>query len=215
MPIIHEQIRRDTWDRTPSIPCLAIMSTYANKPPFPISDVYPQYHHFAKTDPLAPLVALLLPHLDALDHHLAVVLPRRLPRLPAVPEIFLGRGRLIDPRLAGSPILEPTIGTTDGNVEDEVEFLIERRGEVAGLAPRVDQASAVAIGKREIAAGPERLVEVGVEDLEETSVDVSEEILLAPLHAEGVEGLGEGRVQSVALHVGTPPGIVGGVWSPV
>lgn len=157
----------------------------------------------------------MLPHLDAFDNHLAIILPRRLPRLPTVPEILLGRGRLINPRFTGNPILKPTVCTTDGNVEDEVKLLVERRGKVAGLAPRVDQTSPVAIRKREITAGPERLIEVGVEDLEETSVDVSKKVLLAPLHAKGVEGLRERRVQSIALHIGTPPGIVGSIWSPV
>jgi hypothetical protein len=101
---------------------------------------------------LTTLITLLLPHLDTLDHHLAIILPRGLPCLPAVPEVLLSSGRLVNPWFAGKPILEPTVRTTDGNVEDKVELLVKRRSKVAGLAPRVDQSSSITIRKRKIPA---------------------------------------------------------------
>ena len=132
-----------------------------------------------------------------------------------VPELLLRGGGLVDPGLAVDAVLEPAVGAADGDVEDEVEVLVEGGGVAAGLAPRIDDAGAVGVGEGEVPLLPERLVEVGVEDLQEAGVDVGEDVLFAPLDAEGVRGGGEGGVQGVALHVGAPPRVVVGVRAPV
>lgn len=157
----------------------------------------------------------LLPHLDAVDDHAAAILPGGQPLIPRVPEVLLGAGAEVHPRLAAGTVLEPAVGAADGDVEDEVEVVIERRLEPARLAPRVHQSGPVGVRQGKVAPLPERLVEVGVEHLQEAGVDVGEEVLLAPLEPEGVEALGVGRVQRPPLDVGPPPGVVGRVGSPV
>ena len=111
--------------------------------------------------------------------------------------------------------MEPAVRTTNANIKDEVEILIEWCGIVTSLAPWVDETSAVAVREREVATLPQWLVEVGVNHLKKTSVDVGEEVLLAPLHAEGVFLCGESGVKSVSLNVCPPPSIVCRVWTPM
>ena len=180
--------------------------------PFPESSPdqnQPQLQH------LAPIIPLLLPNLHLLHHHLARILPRGQPVIPRIPELLPGRGRSIHPRLARLAILEPAIRAADGDVEDEVKVLVEGGGEVARLRPRVHEAGAVGVREREVAAFPERGVELGVEDLEQPGVDVGEEVFLAPFQPERVRFLREGGVQRVALHIRPPPGVVGRVGAPV
>jgi len=86
---------------------------------------------------------------------------------------------------------------------------------VARLAPGVDEPRAVAVVRREPAALPERLVEVGVEHLEQVAVDVREEVFLRPFQPELVLLRRVRRVQCGSLHICAPPGVVGGVGPPV
>lgn len=161
------------------------------------------------------LAFALLPNLHARHNHLPVLIPRGMPLIARVPEIQLGRLRQINPWLTRAAVLEPSVGAAHGDAEDEIELLIKRRRIVARAAPRVGQAGAVAVRERELPSLPERLVEIGVEHLQQPGVDVGEEILFAPFQPEGVHLLRKGRVQRVPLDVGPPPGIVGRVWPPV
>jgi hypothetical protein len=148
-------------------------------------------------DVLLILISItLLPHLDLADLHLSLLLPSRIPRVSGIPEISARRWGSVHPWLATLSILEPSIGTTDSNVHDEVEFLIEWSLLAAGLGPDILETCSVGVGEWELTTLPEWLIEVGVEDLEETSVDVSEEILLGPLETEFVLGVGVGGVES-------------------
>lgn len=160
---------------------------------------------------LAAVVALLLPHLDALDKHLALVLPRGVPLVSGVPEVPPRSRTGVHPRLSGFAVLEPAVCAADGDVDDQVEVLVEGRGLAARLAPRVHEAGAVGIRQREMALLPEGLVEVVVHDLDQARVDIGENVLLAPLHAESVEGLGVGGELGLALDIRRPPCIGGDV----
>ena len=161
------------------------------------------------------MIPLLLPHLDAFDNHLSIILPCRVPVPLCVPEITSCGWTLINPRLPAQSVLEPAIGTANRNVQDEIEVLVKGRRVIACLTPWVDQPRSIRVGQREIPPLPEWLVEVCVQDLQQAGVDVRKEVLLTPLKAEGVEGLAEGGVQSVALDVGPPPRVVCTVRSPV
>lgn len=163
----------------------------------------------------APIESLLLRDLDTLDLHHAIVLPGRLPLVTSVPEVAgSGRGS-VDPWLAVHAVLEPAVRAADGDVDDEVEILVEWSAVTACLAPWVDDPRAVGVRGREVGLVPERLVEVDVGDLQETGVDEGEEVLRSPLETVDVEALGIGRVKSLALDVVLPPCVVVGVRSPV
>jgi len=112
-----------------------------------------------------------LPHLDALDLELTTLLPSWVPGVPGIPELERSVGGSVDPRLASDVVLEPTIGTTNSDVEDEVEVLVER-SRVGTAGPWVLERSTVAGGRWEVTFGPEWLVEVDVHDLEKAGVDV-------------------------------------------
>ena len=167
------------------------------------------------TNTSTAVIPLLLPHLNTLDNHLSIGLPRRIPIVLSIPKVTACRGTLVNPRLATQSVLKPTIGAANGYVQDEVEVVVERCRVVAGLAPRVDEPRAVGVGQGEVATLPERLVEVRVQDLQQARVNVGEEVLLAPLEAEGVECFAECRVQGVAFDIGPPPGVVGAVGAPM
>lgn len=83
------------------------------------------------------MIPLLLPHLYTLNYHVSMALPRRVPLRLRIPEVPSSCGALIYPRLPAQPILEPAVGTTHRDINDEVEILVEQRRSVAGLAPRV------------------------------------------------------------------------------
>lgn len=177
--------------------------------------IYAPSISFSLTAVLIPVT--LFPHCDLADFHLASAWcsPGWIPLIPRIPEVSLGGSAAINPRLSASTIFEPTVVSTNSDVQDEVEFLVEGSLFAASLGPAVDQASAVAVRKRELSTLPEGLVEVRVEDLEEDAVDVGEKVLLRPLETEGVFGCSVCGVESTPLHVRAPPGIVGWVWTPV
>lgn len=132
-----------------------------------------------------------------------------------VPEVALGILAVIDPWLSALAVLEPSVGTSDGDVHDEVEFLVERCVEAVGIAPWVGNDSAIGVTLGESSALEKWLVEVAIENLKEEGIDIGEDVLLGPLQTEGVLLRGKGSMKSCPLHVGAPPSIVGRVWSPV
>lgn len=93
--------------------------------------------------------------------------------------------------------------------------MVEWRVRPTSFAPRVLQPCAVRVGVGEASAIPQGLVKIGVQDLEKTAVDIGEEILLRPFEAIRVEPAAVGRVQGLALVVGLPPRIIGGIRAPV
>jgi len=155
-----------------------------------------------------------LPHLDALDLELTTLLPGWVPGVSGVPELKRGIGGGVDPRLAIDVVLEPTVGTTNSDVEDEVKVLVERSG-VATASPWVLERGTVAGGRWEVALGPEWLVEIDVHDLKKTGVDVGKDVLLRPLNTESVETSSVGGVESSTLDVVAVPAILGRNWTPV
>jgi hypothetical protein len=183
------------------------------------------FHHLQFCDKAYLLVytvlitIALLPHIHAGNLHLASAWcsPRGVPLISRIPEVVLGRETVVRPWLAALAILEPAIGAANGDVQEEVEFLIKGRGVVAarGLGPDVSQLGSVAVVGWEAGALPERLVKVRVEDLEKVGVDVGEEVLLGPFQTVFVRGGSVGRVEGGPLDVGAPPGIVCWVRAPV
>lgn len=168
---------------------------------------------------LTAVETLLLPHLDTLDLHLARVLlgtlfPGWKPLVAGVPEFEWSVGSSVNPWLAGNVVLEPSIGTADGNVEDKVEVLVERSS-VGTASPWVLKRGTVAGGRWEVALGPEWLVEVDVHDLKKTRVDIGEDVLLRPLDSKSVEAGGVGGVECSTLYVVAVPAILGWDWTPV
>src|SRR2546421_235160 len=93
---------------------------------------------FSLTAVLIPVT--LLPHCDLADFHLASTWcsPGWIPLIPRIPEVFLGGSAAINPRLSASTIFEPTVSSTDSDVQDEVEFLVEGSLFAASLGPVVD-----------------------------------------------------------------------------
>jgi len=163
---------------------------------------------------LAAVVALLLPHLDALDLHLTTLLPGWIPLVAGVPELKRSVGSSVNPWLAVDVVLEPSVGATDSDVEDKVEVLVER-SRVGTASPWVLEGSTVAGGRWEVALGPEWLVEVDVHDLEKTGVDVGENVLLGPLNSESVKASSVGGVKGSTLYVVAVPAILRLHWAPV
>ena len=154
-------------------------------------------------------VADLLPHLHRLDRHFGRLgLPGRVPLILSAQEILGRRLRLVHPRLTGRAILEPPIGTSNGQVDDEIEFLIEWRVQVGVIDPRVGEGGAVGVGQRELSTGPEIFIERVVEDLQETGVDVSEEVFLTPLQAIRVCAGGVGGMKRCLLFTGAPIAVI-------
>jgi hypothetical protein len=178
------------------------------------------------------IITLLLPHFHTLHLHNPLLFPGGRPLLSRLPEVALSRRTCINPGLSRLSVCKPSVCTTDGDVQNEVELLVERRDIAAGLAPWILQAGSVAIRERELAVGPEGLVEVRVHDLEETGVDVGEDVLVAPLYevstfeveerymsthlkAKGMIASCVSGVKSDTLNVVTPPTIIGRVGSEV
>lgn len=156
-----------------------------------------------------------MPHLDALDNHLALLLPGRVPLLLSVPEVMLGGGRSVDPRLASLSVREPAIGAADSHVHNQIEVLVERRGIAQGGGPWVGETTSGAVGSREVAAVPERLIEVDVNDLQKPGVEVHEEVLLAPLETIDVEAGRPGCVESRMRTSGVGVSVVVGIRTPM
>ncbi len=133
------------------------------------------------------LVVDLLPHLDRRDGELrGLRLPGWIPLILAGPEILGRRLRLVYPRLAGIAILEPAIGASNSQIDDEVKLLIKGRVQVGVIDPRVGEGGAVGIGQWELSTCPEILIERIVKDLEKASIYVGEEVFLTPFQAIGV-----------------------------
>lgn len=85
----------------------------------------------------------------------------------------------IDPWFALDAILEPAIGSSNSNVENQIEVLVKRTGGSAA-GPWVVDSRTVGVRGGKVAFAPEGLVEVDVHDLEKTSVDVAKDVLGAP-----------------------------------
>lgn len=113
--------------------------------------------------------------------------PCGIPSVAGVPKVLLGVGRVIQPGLARHAVFKPAVCSTDGKIQDEIEFCVKWSVVTTSLAPDVDQPGAVGGGVGESASLPHGLVEVGVGDLQQPTVDVGEEILLRPLKTKGVE----------------------------
>jgi len=111
--------------------------------------------------------------------------------------------------------LEPAIRATDGHIEDEIEIFVERSVIAASEAPRVVEACTIAVRQRELTLGPEWFVEADIHDLEKASVDVGEDILLAPFNTIGVEAASIGCMQRLSFDIVSPPAIVSSIGSPV
>lgn len=127
-------------------------------------------------------IADLLPHLYRRDDKLSCLrLPGWIPLILARQEV-LGRSlRLVNPWLAGLPILKPAIGTSNSQVDDQIKFLVKGRVQIRIVDPRVSEGSAVRVGQRELPTSPEVLIERIVKDLKKTGVYVGEEVFLTPL----------------------------------
>jgi hypothetical protein len=88
-------------------------------------------------------------------------------------------------------VREPAIATPDRNIENQVEFLIERRILVSADVPRVGQESTVFVVTLEMAALPEILfLEVDVENLLEWIVDPCIKIIFRPFETECMVAFG-------------------------
>ena len=162
------------------------------------------------------LVVDLLPHLHRRDGKLGRLrLPGWIPLVLPGQEVLGRSRRLVDPRFAGIAILEPPIGTSNSQIDDEVKLLIERRVQIGVVDPRVGKSGAVGVGQRELATSPQILIERVVEDLQEASVYVGEEILLTPLQAIGVGTGGPGGMESFLLLAGAPISVVFLIGTPV
>jgi len=106
---------------------------------------------------------------------------------------------------------EPSVGATDGNVEDEVKVLIERSVTGGGCAvgPRVGKKSVVLGLGGEVAKLVERLLVLvsDEENLLDSAVDVEVDVVFCPLHAVGVEAVGVFAAADLLGSGGHPVGI--------
>ena len=140
----------------------------------------------SRCDDSATFVTFLLPHLDAVNDHLAIIFPCWIPLISCIPEILLcGRG-LINPRLARLTVLEPAVCTPNRNIQNQVEVFVKRSSRIPSLTPRVNKPSPVRVRQRKVSTGVQRRIEIEVENLQKTSVNVGENVLLTPLHTKGV-----------------------------
>ena len=86
---------------------------------------------------------------------------------------------------------------------------------MASLTPRIRKPRTITVTQWEVAALPQRCIEVGVQHLQQPSIDICEEILLTPFQPKCVKRLSVGAVQSGAFDVSPPPCVVGAVRSPM
>lgn len=156
----------------------------------------------------------VLPHLDRLDRQSAILAlsPSRQPRGRSVPKCPLSVLGVIDPRFIihmvtnqlaitvetqgkrWRDLRKPSVGATNGKVENEVEPLVERSvtGGRVGLHPWVRQQSTVFSLLSKIAHLVEGLVllEADKLNLMHATVDVKVDVVGRPLHAVGMITLG-------------------------
>jgi len=111
----------------------------------------------------------LLPHLDALHRHplLITLAPGGVPRIVVLPKFFGSGGTLVAPRFVADFIWEETIGAANRNVEDQVEWMIERSASSASLRPRIEECRMINDLLSKVAAIPHVAfgVELDEEDL--------------------------------------------------
>lgn len=88
--------------------------------------------------------------------------------------------------------------------------MIERRAGLPRLAPRIYKPRPVRVAGRELPTLPKGRLEVRVQDLQQASVDPSEDVFLAPLETESMKTGCVRGVQSLLFPVGLVPGI--GIW---
>jgi len=159
----------------------------------------------------------LLPHLNLADFHLASTLglPCGIPSISRIPEVFLGHWCVVNPWFSTLAVLEPSVGATNSNVEDQIKLLVEWSLLSASLAPRVQDLGSVAIGVWESSPSPKIFIEVGIKHLKKIGVYVGEKVLLRPFQSKFVLRLSIGGVESLPLDVGSPPSIICGVGTPV
>ena len=114
---------------------------------------------------------------------------------------------LVVPGLASNTIGEVSVGTTDGQIEYEVELAIERGGVVLA-DPRVVE------GGRELSSVEEALLgEIDLEDFISRVINVCEELFVVPIETIGVELCSQGfcvlvflgsQLKAVLIIVGAP-----------
>ena len=64
----------------------------------------------------ATIISTLLKHLDALDNHFSTLGPCRIPFGTLIPELSLGPSIIVNPGFAIDAVLEPSVGTSDGEI---------------------------------------------------------------------------------------------------
>jgi len=140
--------------------------TYNERRPWKFPPICLMRSSRGNTNP-GSLTRALAPHLYTLDREPSLVSfsPSRQPVGHAI-EKFLGRRRtLVSPRLVSDALGEESIGAADGDVQNQVERLVERRVVLARLRPWVVQCRVVQELLTETAAIPHGLVESEEEDL--------------------------------------------------
>lgn len=114
---------------------------------------------------------------------------------------------------------EPSVGSTNSDVQNEVKFLV--KGSIAGggcaVDPRVVEKSIVLGLCREVAKLVERLLLLvsDEENLLDSAVDVEVDVVFRPLHAVGVEAVGVLAAADLLGSGGHPVGIGLVGWAPV
>lgn len=119
------------------------------------------------------IVPLLLPHPHTFDlQRTAVrVLPSWVPRVLCGPKFALRQRARVYPRLTVYAVLEPSVRSSHGNIEDQIEVFI-KWSRVTTLRPRINNRCAIGLGERKLASFPERSVELVVEYLQQATVEV-------------------------------------------
>lgn len=98
---------------------------------------------------------------------------------------------IVTPRLARL-VREVTVGSTDGNVEDEEEVLVEGSGVgVVGLGPGVRVGRSSRGSNSEVTTVPEGLVELGLKDVASASSPPGEESFAVPLQERKIGHVSE------------------------
>jgi len=105
------------------------------------------------------LASTLLVHLHALDSHSPgiTLTPGRQPELARIPELLRCSQTSVTPWLVPNAVLEEAVGTADGNIEDQIELLVEWSVAHACLGPRVEESGLVRLVRAKVAAVPHGL----------------------------------------------------------